>query len=595
MLHVWPYLGYVVYCILVCSTFSDKLMASNTSFNNCSPCTLRHLTKPSTVFCIVCDEALCSDCKEHHKLLKILRDHQLIHIEDYLLLPPFVRNINQYCEKHGEILEFFCQSHDVVCCKRCATTIHGKCTDNVKMLQDLIGEADSYPTFDDINKTLSELDNNTKAAIADRKSNMESLSEQKQTILRNISLQRQLLNEHLDKIEALAKDELETCTNRASTKIGNTLKTFQEKELKLAELKNSVHWVRNINSSPYNFICKRELGSSIQKLENEIKNVYELVDLKHTSLDCKFNELITNFEKNIKTFGEIVTKIEHSPRLSLQMTVILGAQITAFQTIDIRNMKLSLKDTIKLGSVNEIIGCTSLKDGSVLFTDILDSHKGQMIKVQNGNKYKARLGNKSVFDVVNLDENLVAVTTGILGCSIEIYEVYKLKFVRSISTETWCYGATTHDQSVMFCSGRSKLEVVNTQTGTVSPITSQIGECFEDWNTHLTSDKTYTYLSDFRSNTITCFDHNGTKQWKFTKPKELKQPRGITIDSNSNLYVAGYQSNNVIILSSDGQLHKEILTSQDGLDRPKAIHFDKLRNQLVVCNTKGLAFIFQLS
>ncbi|CAG2231597.1 unnamed protein product [Mytilus edulis] len=40
------------------------------SSQSCGVCDLRHITKPSIVWCTECDEGLCTECQEHHRLSK---------------------------------------------------------------------------------------------------------------------------------------------------------------------------------------------------------------------------------------------------------------------------------------------------------------------------------------------------------------------------------------------------------------------------------------------------------------------------------------------------------------------------------------------
>ena len=46
-----------------------------------------------------------------------------------------------------------------------------------------------------------------------------------------------------------------------------------------------------------------------------------------------------------------------------------------------------------------------------------------------------------------------------------------------------------------------------------------------------------------------CCDLHGTTQWKFKNSRVLQGPRGISVDSVGNMYVVGYNSNNVAWLS----------------------------------------------
>ena len=43
-------------------------MSSSPSF--CGICDIRHMSKPSEVWCPDCDEGLCTECLDHHSLVK---------------------------------------------------------------------------------------------------------------------------------------------------------------------------------------------------------------------------------------------------------------------------------------------------------------------------------------------------------------------------------------------------------------------------------------------------------------------------------------------------------------------------------------------
>jgi DNA-binding beta-propeller fold protein YncE len=69
---------------------------------------------------------------------------------------------------------------------------------------------------------------------------------------------------------------------------------------------------------------------------------------------------------------------------------------------------------------------------------------------------------------------------------------------------------------------------------------------------------------------------------------------GIALDKNRNTYVAGKGTNNVVILSPDGTNCTQILTESDGLNEPYSLRINIDRNELLVCNETGPAFLFSL-
>jgi hypothetical protein len=51
-------------------------MSSSPSF--CGICDIRHISKQSEVWCPDCEEGLCTECIEHHSLVKLSRGHTTI-------------------------------------------------------------------------------------------------------------------------------------------------------------------------------------------------------------------------------------------------------------------------------------------------------------------------------------------------------------------------------------------------------------------------------------------------------------------------------------------------------------------------------------
>jgi sugar lactone lactonase YvrE len=68
--------------------------------------------------------------------------------------------------------------------------------------------------------------------------------------------------------------------------------------------------------------------------------------------------------------------------------------------------------------------------------------------------------------------------------------------------------------------------------------------------------------------TICCFTLTGQKIWEFKDESVLRTPNEIALDKNRNVYVAGVETNNVVVLSPDGKNCRQILTKSDGLNEP---------------------------
>ena len=55
--------------------------------------------------------------------------------------------------------------------------------------------------------------------------------------------------------------------------------------------------------------------------------------------------------------------------------------------------------------------------------------------------------------------------------------------------------------------------------------------------------------------TVTCCNLHGKTQWEFTDERVLRGSAGISVDNDWNVYVVGYHSDNVVVISPDGQRH----------------------------------------
>ena len=60
-------------------------------------------------------------------------------------------------------------------------------------------------------------------------------------------------------------------------------------------------------------------------------------------------------------------------------------------------------------------------------------------------------------------------------------------------------------------------------------------------------------------------------------------------------YVVGYSSNNVFVISPDGQRHRQLLSSKDGLIDPRVLDYDRSTDRLLVVNQNSLAFLFDVT
>lgn len=69
---------------------------------------------------------------------------------------------------------------------------------------------------------------------------------------------------------------------------------------------------------------------------------------------------------------------------------------------------------------------------------------------------------------------------------------------------------------------------------------------------------------------------------------------GISVDRDGNVYVVGTSSNNVVVISPNGQHYRDLVTSDNGIEKPVVVHVDISSCKMLVSNREGKAFVFNL-
>ena len=91
------------------------------------------------------------------------------------------------------------------------------------------------------------------------------------------------------------------------------------------------------------------------------------------------------------------------------------------------------------------------------------------------------------------------------------------------------------------------------------------------------------YYTTHHKHSVTCCDLRGTTQWEIKDELVPQYPCGISIDNDGNVNEFGYYSDNVVVISSDGQRHRQLLSNKDGLMSPVVLDYDRSTSFSVWC------------
>ena len=256
-------------------------------------------------YCSKCDIYVCEKCKDYHNDL-INRNHNQI----------FNKENNEICleKNHQEKLEYFCRTHNKLCCRACVTKIkglgngqHSECdicfvkdiTDERKNLleQNIIYLKNNRTTFDSLIKKLKE----AYKEISDKKEKLKIRIQKFFTKIRNE------INKREDQLLLIVEQVYENYffnknLSKDIDKIENKLNLSINKGMLVSNEYNNdeINFISLINDCILIDDCIKDI--------NYLKENYEKYEKNETlAIDLKLKEEEINFLNNIKNLGNIYT------------------------------------------------------------------------------------------------------------------------------------------------------------------------------------------------------------------------------------------------------------------------------------------------
>ncbi|XP_063396736.1 uncharacterized protein LOC134681178 [Mytilus trossulus] len=554
----------------------------------CGVCEYRNINKPSVVWCSECDEGLCEECKEHHAASKGTRNHHIVPVSEYQKLPSNVLEITQTCPKHDEKYVIFCNKHDSPCCGRCIVEIHNNCKD-LKAIDDVIKNVKSSNAFLEMEQLLTELSDNLQKIRNDRNKNIESLKENRTQIEKEVQQTRSLIDKHLDKLQESLIEELHAAEEQETTKIKNTVSSILDKEREIAEFKTTLDKIKKHASDLQTFVAIKHIQRDVANNEQFLKSLIKENKMNHASISWKNENAVENLATQIKRIGTIILDTRSGDviltnRKNTQAQIMM--QTTPVPSIN--DIKLTLRQTVKtIGS--DVNDCSLLPDGRMIFS-FYNSRQIHVLKSEGSLDFTLKPGPIiSHIDFIESSQKLV-VTSGFYNTQINIINLINKKNEQRIDVETNSFGIVHKDGKLFYNGGRFGLRVVNLDNDSNTRLVNV--SFSEDASVAIWSDNLYFINKD---DSVTCCDLQGTLKWKLELAAVLKTARGITVDACGHVYVSGYTTSNVVVISPDGNIHKLLLSEKDGLKCPQALCFNRKNNQLLIADNQNDAFLYDVS
>jgi DNA-binding beta-propeller fold protein YncE len=260
--------------------------------------------------------------------------------------------------------------------------------------------------------------------------------------------------------------------------------------------------------------------------------------------------------------------------------------------MSVENIQLNLKQKMNTKGTC-ITGCSLLPNGRMVLS-CNSTSTVSFINTDGVELFQIGIDKRGscTFDTVYIkDNNSIAVSSGggINRC-IVIIDVESQKVMTTMSMDTYIYGIAATGR-LYYCAWNNGLKMLHLSDKSVSDIINS--NMTGVYYVATSGDKLY--YTNVITHTVTCCDLHGTTQWEFKDDRVLQGPLGISVDNDGNIYVVGFHSNNIVVFSPDGQRHRQLLSSKDGLSYPRVLDYDRSTNRLLVVNNSRTAFLFDVT
>ena len=572
--------------------FQDiNIMTSSPS--TCSTCDVRHTSKPSDVWCPECDQGFCIDCTGHHSLSNASRNHSTIPISEYQKLPSFVLEIREFCNEHNERLQLYCKEHECPCCRKCIVENHSECK-GFALLENIVKNMKTSHDISETEQIIDEMIENIHKIRQNRENNSGTVTEQKRLIEQQIRELRGEINNHLDKLQEDLLNELTEAETIVTRRTSALMVSLDEKQKELNEYKTNMVNIKQYASELQTFLVLKQIGSDVEDQDTYLHALVNSDSLKQTKISCNIITNLKNLTTSIQSFGEVV--VESTPCvLTLIRKKDKQAQIMVadLPPMSVENIYLKLKQKVNTKG-EQMTGCSLLPDGRMLLScnskNILTFLNKEGVELfQMG---KDKIGSSTYDTLYIKEDNSVVISSGVQDKScITIINIENQKVMATISIDTNICGMAIKGRTIYYSTWNKGLKMLNLSDKSVSDIINKnmwYVKCVATFGEKL-------YYTNYVTHTVTCCDFQGTTQWEFRDEHVLRCPLGISVDNNGNVYVAGRDSINVMVISPDGHRHRQLLSSKDGLVLPKMLDYERSTNRLLVVNQSDTAFLFDVS
>ncbi|XP_076113691.1 uncharacterized protein LOC143081939 [Mytilus galloprovincialis] len=530
----------------------------------CEPCTARGKTPSAFQWCTECEEALCSECTEAHKVQKMSRSHHLVEIGKI----PNKIDLSYNCSKHQHLpFDYFCVDHDVICCKECLPKVHRACKNisSIDIASKRFKKSQSFLDFEEqlhfILETLDKMKKN-------RRENSSRLELEETKIRKEIAKAKENFIKRLESLEKSLLKQLTELNNKDMTVIKHHEKGIGELEASTKAQKEALEFVRDHCSEKQAFVSIHSSKPILDDIENKVKQLTEsFVDTSLKFIEKQSKEYLTDIGSiELKETSCSISMVPYKQRQS-QVPVVSKRHITSLTHL----YNIDMKE--KLDTVTGI----TVSDNSTLI--ICDAGTNKVYFCDKNDAYQSSINSPHPpWDIAAIP----GTTTAVMVCKStpNIIDIDRQQILKQVEVKQGeCYGVAATKENI-YIGSKGKIYVLDLRGNFVRKIQLKNVDYYVNYISVCSNGNIYYSFN----NEVHCITSDGKTVFTYSSP-DLRDARDIQIDNAGNIYVIGCNSQRIHKLTCSGTLLDILLN--DNLSKPLCFCFRKDLAKCYIVNDGG--------
>ncbi|XP_046545965.1 E3 ubiquitin-protein ligase TRIM71-like [Haliotis rubra] len=549
---------------------------------NCTCCHREGETTPATVWCSVCDDALCDACARVHSRISSTRHHDTSELTREAIIP---RKRNIKCKEHkDENIKFLCKDCKKVTCHTCCVIYHRKCESVVTLESELPAlKSQLLNKKETISKKQMEMKTKVDAVKVNVVSEKDRYAEIEQDIKSFGTKAREKItlmeNKLLDELKEVSEKHIEQLT--ADIRSGEISVQMYRQQTELID--QTLH--SECDMDVYVMYQGCEAGDMDAVGDVDVKKRMRITRIMFRKNGDRLCRALDDLQ-----LGEI--DVQYDGMLNFEGTDVL--QDTG-NVLDLEAAPV-LQDTISIKVAGDDIKdypadvTVLLVNGTytVVVTDYYNSSvKSFYYRNKQRRHNKLNMGGEP-WGITRLKHNQVAVTVTDTRQIVTVEVNPDLVLLSTITTSKYYWGITSLTPSTLAAGSGRCVDILD-MTGNVLRSMNAVdsGKVIIHSPNFLCTTRTGNILvSDSGSKRVLCLTAEGDVVFTFptTGHTTLRSPCGITSTSTGDILVTDYYQDTVVHLTESGQFVRNILTKDDVVSFPHGVCVDG-HDRVYVCNS----------